>query len=70
MPLLHFTCRQLSQLRLHNDDVLFRCLAVQRIIAIGRVVKLEKGTSPRGMALLIVKITDSSGIASISIQYR
>jgi len=63
------SCLQLSNVKLHYDDVTYQKKNIEKIIIIGRIIHFDKGTSTRGMAMLNIKIEDSTGRALIAFYY-
>lgn len=58
---LHLTARQLTQTRIHNDDIRYHKLLLTRVVLLGQLMSAEKETSQRGMAMISVRIQDSTG---------
>ncbi len=61
LPLYHFTCRQISRLKMRSDEVVLNNSPIDRAFLVARVVGLEKGTSPRGLPVTNLRLEDSTG---------
>ena len=43
---------------------------VARLVVLGRVLSFENGTSPRGMAVINLRLEDSTGTCRVMLYYR
>lgn len=55
-PFYHLTLKKLNKLEIYYDDVVINKKKVGKIILIGKIIEFQKGTSPRGMAIIKIKI--------------
>lgn len=69
-PLYYMSCLQLGGTKLVYDDVTYRGVVVSRAIVVGQVVQFERATSQRGVAMVNVRLQDSTGKCSISFYYK
>ena len=64
------TCSQISQLKPHFDEVLYRSCFVSKIVLLGRVTSFEKDSTPRGHAILNCWLTDGTGKCKVGVYYQ
>ena len=66
----HLSCRQANALLIRNDDIQYQHLVVSKVILFGRVTRIEKGNSPRGMPTIQARWTDSTGSCRVDFYDR
>ena len=64
------TCKQLSKVSLKYDDAVYRFKPLSKFIVAGKVLSFQKDTSPRGMAVLNIRLEDSTGICRIMVYFK
>lgn len=62
----HLSCLQLNKMRLVYDDTYYQNCPVSKAVLIVQIIQFEKGQSPRGMAILNLKVKDSTGKAIVT----
>lgn len=69
VPLYHMTCRQLNQTHIQYDDIFYKSLNIEKVLLIGQSIKIEKANSHRGIAMVNVKMQDTTGICTVSFYF-
>jgi hypothetical protein len=52
--------KKLNKLQIYYDDVVMNKKKIAKIILLGKIVEYSKATSPRGMAIIKIKVQDTT----------
>ena len=68
--MLHLTASQLSRARIHTADVRYLNPPLSTVLLLGQLLSATRETSERGMAMLSLRVQDSTGRFVVKVYER